>query len=486
MTNQSHQPLKHFLSAGSLALSLSFLTACATTSSSSFEQKTDFDAHTPSAWQNANGTQAALDTEALSQWWQRFGDPQMESLIADALANNTDLRSALSSIRQARAERGLETAGLWPTVSAGVSGSGAHTSDLKNDNSSHSDSYDASLDASWEVDLFGRQQQYVNAADAELAATTEDYHQAQVSLAAEVAATYLALCSYEAQLDIVQQNVITRESTLEIVQWLESAGEGDALSTQQSIASAEQARAQIPDLEQSIEETRNSLAILTGRTPASLKKQLLLPANFPSAPANIAVGIPAETLRQRPDIRSTENSILAAQSRLTATERSRLPSLNLSGSIGIDALNAGDLIDPQYLIANLAAGLSAPIWDAGRISRNIEVQNEQLQQAYLDYESTVLSALAEVENALSSIEKRNQQLATLQRASAAAQKATELAQLQYEAGEVDLLTVLDAQRTELSLDQSLTTTQAQALNAHVQLYKSLGGGWTSAANTQEI
>jgi outer membrane protein TolC len=133
------------------------------------------------------------------------------------------------------------------------------------------------------------------------------------------------------------------------------------------------------------------------------------------------------------------------------------------------------------MIANLVAGLSAPIWDAGRISQNIEIQTEQLLQTYLAYESAVLNALAEVENALSAINNRNHQLDTLQRASTASQKATELAQLQYEAGEVDLLTVLDTQRTELSLEQSLATTQAQALSAHVQLYKSLGGGWTNQA-----
>ncbi|MDQ8194929.1 efflux transporter outer membrane subunit [Coraliomargarita sp. SDUM461004] len=482
MIKQNHTSIQQFLSAGAITLSLGWLTACATTSSS-LEQKAHFDTQLPHTWQSVNSSQSTLDTAALSRWWQRFDDPQMEALITDAIEKNPDLRSALSTIRQARAERGLESAELWPSLAASIAGSGTQTRDLNNSNSTHSDSYQAALDASWEVDLFGRQQQYVAAADAALAASEEDYRQAQVTLAAEVASTYLTLCSYTTQLDIVRQNLATRESTQEIVQWQEQAGESDALNSQQSIAATEQVRAQIPELEQSLVETRNSLAILTGRTPAALQGQLQLPTSFPSAPANIAVGIPAETLRQRPDIRSSENTILAAQARLTAAERSRLPSLNLSGSIGIEALQAGDLLDPQSLISNLAAGLSAPLWDAGRIRRNIEVQNELLQQAYLEYENTVLNALAEVENALSSIDKRNQQITTLQRACEAAQNATQLAQLQYKAGEVDLLTVLDAQRTELSLDQSLTSTQAEALNAHVQLYKALGGGWdTSSAN----
>jgi NodT family efflux transporter outer membrane factor (OMF) lipoprotein len=486
MTNHTNKTLKSRLTTGSIMLSLGFFSACATTPTS-FEPKVAFDTGIPSTWQSARAQTATLDTEALSQWWLRFGDPQLTALIEDALQNNPDIRTALSNIRQARAERGLESAELWPSLSASTSASNSHTTDREDHSaSSHSESYDASIDASWEVDLFGKQQQYLNAADADLAANIEDYRQAQVSLAAEVADTYLTLCSYQAQLEIVQKNLATRESTLEIVQWQETAGEGDALDTQQSIASAEQTRAQIPDLEQSIQETRNSLAVLTGRSPAALQEQLQVPASFPSAPASIAVGIPADTLRQRPDIRSTENSILAEQSRLSAAERSRLPSLNLTGSIGVEALKSGNLLNPQYIITNIAAGLSAPIWDAGRISRNVEIQTEQLQQAYLDYESAVLDALSEVENALSSIEKRNRQLETLKRASAAAAKATELAQLQYEAGEVDLLTVLDAQRTELSLEQSRTTTQAQALNAHVQLYKALGGGWDVSTDSEQL
>ena len=476
MWNLKKQRLRPLIRKGTLGLCISFLSACGTTSTI-HSAKTDFDASVPSEWQQSSASRAVLDTHALSKWWLRFGDSQLESLIKEALANNPDIRSALSSIRIARAERGLEQSQLWPTLSANISAVDIHTRDRDSDRSTNETNYNGNIDASWEVDLFGKQQQYLKAADAELAAATDDFHQVQVSLAAEVAGTYLSLCSFEAQLKIVQTSVATREITLQISQWEEQAGEGDALNTQQSIASAEQARAQIPDLEQSILETRNSLAVLTGRTPQSLQAQLQQFKQFPALPESIAVGIPAETLRQRPDVRAAENAILAAQSQLTAAQRSRLPSLTLSGSIGLDALSVGDFIDPQFIISQLAAGLSAPILNAGQISRNIKVQAELLEQAYIRYENAVLTSLSEVENALSAIQKRNQQLATLERASAAAKQAAELAQMQYEAGEADLLTVLDAQRTELGLDQSRISTHAQVLNAHVQLYKSLGGGW---------
>lgn len=485
MTKRNNAGLRPTLSQSAFALGLSLLSGCATTSSTP-EFKSNFDTALPTAWANSTEVSTTLDVESLSQWWNGFGDPNLAALVEDALASNPDIRSALSSIRMARAERGLQEADLWPSVSAAISASDAKTRDREGNMTTDVESYTAGLDASWEVDLFGKQKQYLNAADAALAAASEDYQQVQVSLAAEVAVTYLSLCSYEAQLKIVRSSLATRETTLQITQWQEQVGEGDALDTQQAIASAEQARAQIPELEQSILEVRNSLATLTGRTPSSLVDQLELSATFPEAPGSIAVGIPAETLRQRPDIRSAESAIIAAQAQLSAAERSRLPSLKLNGYIGVFALSADVLVDPQNILTNLVAGLSAPIWNAGEISRTIEIQAEALTQSYLDYERSVLAALAEVENALSSITKRSRQLKTLVRASDAAQQSAELAQMQYEAGETDLLTVLDAQRTELSLEQSRIATRAQALTAYVQLYKSLGGGWTSQTRTSQL
>ena len=429
----------------------------------------------PNQWTHNSETTSKAASWERSTWWQQFKDPILSSLIAEALQNNTDIRSALSSIRQARAERGLANAQLWPSIDASAGASGSHLNNLNTNNTSSSESYSGGIDASWEVDLFGQQAKYSEASEAELAASVEDFHDAQVSLAAEVATAYINLRAYEIQLGIVQENLSTRESTLEIIQWQEQAGEGDALSTQQSLSTVEQARAQIPAWEQSIQEIRNSLATLVGRTPAELAS-LQSTAKLPQAPAQLTLMIPAVTLSQRPDLRSAERHIEAAAANLTATERSRLPSLNLTGYIGIEALKAGDWLDPEQIISNAIASLSAPIWDAGRISRNIEIQKETLTQAYLNYESEVLAALAEVENALSSIDQLNQELAILQRASTAASKATELAQMQYESGEADLLTLLDTQRTELSLDQDRISTQAEVLQAHVKLYKALGGG----------
>ncbi|MFC5051139.1 efflux transporter outer membrane subunit [Rubritalea spongiae] len=465
-----------------ITLSSAALIGCATTAS--VPETSEINQRIPGTWSNKPQTSSKAKATNLSKWWKRFDDPVLTDLIQQALKKNTDIRSTLSAIRQARAELGLANAELWPSINGNLGASNSRVDDLHSDNTVSSENYNASIDASWEVDLFGQQAKYLEASKAELAASIEDFYDAQVALAAEVATTYLNLRSNEIKLNIVKENISTREHTLKIIQWQEQAGENDALSTKQSLSTVEQARAQVPDLEQDIEEIRNSLAILTGHTPAELKT-LKTTAKFPEAPEQLALTIPANTLEQRPDIRSSKRKIDAAAANLSATELSRLPTLNLTGSIGIDAFKAGNFFDPKQTIANAIASLSAPIWDAGRISRNIEIQTETLTQAYLNYEATVLSALSEVENALSSIDHLNEELEILQRASLAASEATQLAQFQYESGESDLLTVLATQRTELELDQDRISTQAEVLQAHVELYKALGGGWsTSSVFTQ--
>jgi multidrug efflux system outer membrane protein len=437
---------------------------------------------TPAGWTQSTSADATpLDTTALAVWWERFDDPILSDLIATALARNPNIRTAGSRINEARALRDIQKSSLLPSLSAGVSGGGNHTRDRRTDTTSSSESYAASLDASWEIDLFGRQRQTLSAADADLAQAGANLHSAQVSLTAEVASAYVALRSAETRLDVVRATIETRAETLQLTEWREQAGSGDALERQQAVASLEQARASVPSLEQTIAQTRNQLAVLLGLTPGALDTLLHIDLPLPAVPAEIATGIPAETLRQRPDVRASEYSLLAAAARTSAARRERLPSLNLSGSLGIEALKAGKLLDPETVVASVFGSLTAPIFDAGRIRNSITIQTEQEEQALIAYESTVLTALSEVENALVSVSRNAERLAILERAAAAAREAESLATLQYEAGQTDLLTVLDAQRSLLSAEEQVVTTRSDELSAHIQLYKALGGGWSSAA-----
>jgi multidrug efflux system outer membrane protein len=457
------------------AVCLLALSSCATPSS---RERLQSAIPIPVSWQQAS-TSRALDVAALPTWWTRFNDPVLNELIAGALRASPDMRSALSRIAEFRARRGIERSALFPSLDANISGGRTRTTNRDTDITATNESYAASLDASWQVDLFGRQRQTLAAAAADLAQTEENYYGAQASLAADVASAYITLRSAEAQLTVVQQSLGTRSETVQLTQWREKAGTGNALDTQQSLTTLELARAAIPALQLTIAQTRNQLALLSGLPPGALDPLLTAPHDIPSAPQGLALGIPAEMLRQRPDVRAAERGLEAAFARTESARRQRLPALTLSGSIGVEALSAGRLFNPATTVVNLLGGLTAPIFDAGRIRQTITIQRELEQQSLNVYASTVLTALSEVENALIAVQRTTERLDILNRATAAAREAATLSTLQYQAGQVDLLVSLDAQRTLLDLEQQSVTTAANRASAYVQLYKALGGGWSA-------
>lgn len=434
----------------------------------------------PARWQHGSSMRSAkqpqLDQAALAVWWERFHDPALTKIIRIALENSPDVRTALSRIDEAQARRRVARADLFPTISGGASGQGTETH-ARGAGSTGTESYGANLNLSWEIDLFGRIRQNLKAATADAEQAEENYFGARVALAADVAIAYVNLRAAETQLEIVRESLATRGETVKITKWREQAGEGSGLETQQAVSTLEQARAAISPLQETIEQARNQLALLAGQTPGTFDSIVSKPKPVPEPPSRLALGIPAETLRQRPDIRAAERAVVAAVARTRAANAERFPTLSLNGSLGIDALQAGHIFSPESAAASLAGNLVAPIFNAGRIRANIEIQSQQERQALIAYESTVLRALSEVENALISIQRNNERLATLNNAVTAAREAATLAQQQYEAGEVDLLVVLDAQRTLLSLQDQQTTTLGNRAAAHVQLYEALGGGW---------
>lgn len=461
------------------ALALLSLVSCASTTSS---PRSTPPIAVPAQWQQ--GTTAApgarLDPASLAQWWRQFNDPVLDELIASALRTSPDVRTALAKIEESRARHGVQRASLLPSLSASASSQNSRRTNRDSDVTTTSESAGASLDASWEIDLFGKTRRALDATAADLAASEENYHDAQVSLAAEVATAYVSLRSAEARFAVVQNSLLTREETVQLTKWREQAGTTSALETQQSLSTLEQARASLPSLQQSIAQTRNQLALLSGKAPGALDTLLATTAKIPAAPVTVATGIPAETLRQRPDVRAAGRAVEAAVARTSSARRDRLPSLSLSGSLGVEALRAGKLFSPESTVASLLGGLTAPIFAGGRLTQTIAIQDAVEQQALIAYESAVLAALSEVEDALVSVQRNTERLAILDRATTAAREAATLADLQYEAGAVDLLTVLDAQRTLLSLEESRVSTTADRTTAHIQLYKALGGGWTQS------
>ena len=425
----------------------------------------------PGAWSRSlEGTRTSV--EDLARWWERLGDPVLSSVIEQALKANPDLRLATARLRQARAERNLAQANLLPSVSASGSVSG-----IKRSETDATADLSASIDASWEPDVFGGQRSAVRAARADLAATEEELHNTQVSLAAEVAMNYVDLRDYQARLAIARANLETQRETLQLTDWRAQAGLVSSLDVEQARTSVATTSAQIPSLQTNIVQAEHRLAVLAGLAPTALGRQLDTSASIPAVPDQIAVAIPAEILRQRPDVRAAEQRILAETARLAQAKTARYPSFGLRGSLGTDVVT-GALTGGTSFVASLVGSVAQTIFDAGRIRQQIKIQGAAQEQAVISYESTVLTALEEVENALVALEQDRQRQVALATAVEASRNAALLSRQQYAAGLADFQTVLDTQRSVLTAEEALSATQANRTADLIQLYKALGGGWS--------
>lgn len=432
----------------------------------------------PAEWKNRGGFPTASPTRDLSRWWGRFDDPTLSSLISIGLQNSPDIASASARVKESRARRNAERSTLFPSLGGSASAGQRAT---KNDFGSSSDTnYSAGLNASWELDLFGKNRSAIEAVSANFGASQENFHSAQAALASEIAINYTNLRANEAGMEILLRNVKTREETSQLASWRTQAGEADALESSQALSSLEQARAGIPALQQDAAQRRNLLALLTGNAPGGVDGILSSKnTGIPSPPQSLAVGIPADTLRQRPDVRIAGYQLLAAAANTRAADAARYPSLDLTGSLGLAAVGSGRLFNPQTSTAGIIAGISSPIFDAGRIRSNIEAQSAAEEQSFQNYRSTVLSALSETEDALIACRRTAERLVLLEKATTAAREADLLARQRYQTGEVDFLVVLDAQRSLLGLEQNLLNARSDRTISYIQLYKALGGGWSS-------
>lgn len=444
----------------------------------------------PVAWTSSAGGASVATRADLTRWWERLHDATLTSLVERTLAANPDLHVAQARLRQARAQHAQAAAALWPTVSVSASGTGRRSGQravgLDGQTSIvdvTSGSYGGTLDASWEPDIFGGLRAGRDAATADLAATAADLDGVYVSLAAEVATSYLELRTLQARLDIAQKNAASQQETLTLTSFRAQAGLVSTLDVEQARANLEQTRASIPTLEASISQAMFRLATLGGDAPGALVDTLRIPAPLPAVPESLAIGIPADTLRQRPDVRAAERRVAAEASRVAEADARRFPALTLSGSIGAEVLKGAGSAGTS-VATSLAGALSRTLFDRGRTRNAIAAQSAVAAQAVAGYEGAVLTALEDVERALVAFEGNRQRLVSLQAARAAADTAATLARTQYAAGLADFQTVLNTERTVLSAQESVAVTEGDRVAALVQLYKALGGGWSPATGAE--
>ena len=433
---------------------------------------------TPSGWTAIEPATLQVEPASLAHWWRRFDDPLLERLVERALVAATDVQAAQARLRQARAQYEASAAVLRPSV-------GGHASAQVSDSERASPArlYRAGFDAAWEVDLWGGTRAGIAAADAEARAGAASLGQTRVSLAAEVAAAYFDLRGLQARRATQRANLANLERTLRLVAWREEAGLVTRLDTEQQRSAVEQARAALPVLETAIAQAMNLLAVLAGEVPGTLHAELAPAADLPRAPAPVAPAVPEAVLAQRADVAAAEARVRAAEARVEQADAERLPSLALSGTIGLNALSLSALSSGAG-VATMLAAVNLPVHDTGRIAAGVRGREAALDEARAGHRAATLLALREVEDALTALRGNAAQLDSQRAAAAAAGHAAGLAEQRYAAGLIDFASVLQTQRARLATQDAVNTTVASLLTQHVRLYKALGGGWDAGADAQ--
>ncbi|MES2159294.1 MAG: efflux transporter outer membrane subunit [Pseudomonadota bacterium] len=439
----------------------------------------------------SGGDSVAQDDAALAQWWTRLNDPALSALVDAAVANNLDIVAAQARLRQARESLAQANASFLPQISGSGSGGknyrsqagGTRTDSSGNvialGSSNWSSSYSANANASWQVDLFGELSRGAEAARADLAASGYDLATVRMTIISELVTNYVQARLAQEQLRIARQSVGVQQDNYDIARWRLQAGLVSSLDEQQARAQLAQTSASIPQLESGLRGSLNRIAVLTGQAPGDATRTLETPAPIPVAAPQIATGIPADTLRQRPDIRSAERALAAATARIGVAQAQLYPSLGISGNIGTTSNAFKDLF--SLITGGVFANVAQTIFDGGRLASQVRSQKAATDAAFATYKQSVLGALEDVENAMASLAAAQTRKAQFAIAFDASNNAAILARSQYQAGLTDFQTLSNSETTLLNARNSLASAQSDEVLAIAQLYNALGGGWQSMA-----
>lgn len=452
-------------------------------------------AEEPEEWIEKEDPKIKSEPADFSTWWKVFDDPVLDTLVENAYQQNLPLRIAGIRILEARAQLGIAVGRQYPQRQQGR---GAYTYTSLSENTANTlptmdfnyGEIDLGFDAAWEFDVWGRFRRTVQSSIGNLQASIANYDDILVSLTAEVARTYVLVRTFEARLEVARENVKIQKRSLEIAEARFEGGEVSELDVQQARALLGDTQALIPGLEASLRQAKNGLSILLGTLPGELEDILGGPKSIPTVPAEVAVGIPAELLRRRPDIRLAERQV-AAQSALIGVAKADLyPHLVLFGSIGLRASDAavtaagfpggssfGDFFNSNSIEWFAGPAFSWDILNYGRIKNRVRLQDARFQKLAVNYQNTVLQAAQEVEDAMVAFLKTQQQARFLSGSVKASKRSVDLSMIQYREGLVDYQRVLDTQRFLTQEQDRLTSTTGSVAVNLVAMYKALGGGW---------
>lgn len=417
----------------------------------------------------------AQGQDSHAQWWASFESPPLQEVITQALDGNLGLVQAFSRLDQAKAMLQGADAGYWPTVSADVSVSGSRNFFNPNVPAFTGAQYNASIAATYEVDLWGRVHSLANAADLDFMATRLDVDSAVMSLTAQVAETWFRLIEQATTERLLMEQVKRNETQLELMELRFGQGLANAVDVFQQRQALAASKTQLPPVRSAKEVLQHALALLLGRSPGSGLPEFS--AELPTLPALPAIGLPADLVSQRPDVQSARLRVASADYRVGAALAARFPTLRLSASVGLRAFDLADILDNW--LWNLVAGIAGPIFDGGRLAASQRLAEAQLKDQVAGYGQVVLSAFSEVEDALTREARHAQFIEELGLQLEAARRTEEEAYTRYVNGLSEYLPVLTALREVQALERAQIAAQSQQLLYRIQLCRALGGTWMS-------
>jgi NodT family efflux transporter outer membrane factor (OMF) lipoprotein len=449
------------------------------------------DAQVEEGWLQQQETRIKSEPADFSDWWTMFNDPVLNRLVDIASQQNLDLLNAGLRILEARAQLGIAIGSQYPQTQQISGETNANQLSENAPNGAGVDrffyNYQFGFDAAWELDFWGRFRRGVESANASLYTSIANYDDILVSLIAEVARTYFDIRTFEQRLAVARENVTLQEKSLDIAAARYEGGVADQLDVTQAKALLKQTQATIPPLEAGLRQAKNALAILLGILPTEVQDILGPPNPIPTAPIEVAVGIPAELLRRRPDIRLAEFQAAAQSAQIGIAKADLYPSFSLVGSIGLQSSDKGgirsnnanfsDLFTSGGITYFIGPTFQWPIFNYGRLKNNVRVQDARFQQLVVNYQNTVLRAFQDVEDATVGFLRTQEQQTFLSESVEQYKLSVEISLIQYSEGLTDFQRVIDAQRN-LARQQDTFASATGAVGTNlIALYKALGGGW---------
>ena len=441
---------------------------------------------------NTSDARLATQTAVNTTWWRSFNDPTLDRLIDLAYRQNIGVQLAGTRILEARAELGIANAAQYPINPGPVAGTSVGAIVPYSGTSPIAyGGFQVGFDAAWEPDFWGRFRRGARAANATYLSTVAEYQGVLVALSAEVARTYVAIRTYQVLIALARQNVALQEEGLQIANSRFHHGATSGLDVSQATYLLESTRATIPELQISAQQAGNALCTLLGQTTGCDRALLTGQEDIPAVPAQVAIGIPADLLRRRPDIRSAELIAMAQCDRIGIAMAELYPTFDLLGALGSRTVvtTAGsstsnsalggllNIFNPGAFLVSLGANMFWPILSYPRIMNNVRAQDARFQQSILNYQNVVLRAAQEVEDGMTGFVREQEAAVSAQNAVVAAQDAVHLALIQYREGATDYQRVLDTQRSLLQSQTTFARTRSTIATNLVALYKALGGGW---------